>query len=94
MIEREMGNRGSKSAEGKSLTAVKEQRVDGSLCKGSMNNRLHIRCTLMGFERDYQIKILSKQTKPYDAMLTCHTTCLLMLLAKHKKVCKATHIII
>jgi len=39
------------------LNFVKEQRVDGSLC---LINK-HIRCTLMGFERNYQIKILSNQ---------------------------------
>jgi hypothetical protein len=53
-----MGYRGSKSAvklEGKA--AVKEQRVDGSWCI----NSIHLRCTLMGFERNYQVKILSKQ---------------------------------
>jgi hypothetical protein len=56
MNENEMGYRGSKSPifyrEG-----VKEQRVDGSWCKKPM----HLRCTLMGFERNYQIKIPSKQ---------------------------------
>lgn len=48
-----MGNRGSKSAK----KAVKEQRVDGSYL--FIQNRL--RYTLMGFERSYQFKILSKQ---------------------------------
>jgi hypothetical protein len=38
---------------------VKEQRVDGNWC---INLKLmHLRCTLMGFERNYQIKIPSKQ---------------------------------
>ena len=36
---------------------VKEQRVDGSWC----NKSLHLRCTLMDFERNYQIKKPSKQ---------------------------------
>jgi hypothetical protein len=55
MNENEMGYRGSKSD---FITKfVKEQRVDGSLCF----NQKHIRCTLMGFERNYQVKILSKQ---------------------------------
>ena len=38
---------------------VKEQRVDGSWC----NNKklLRLRCTLMGFERNYQLRILSNQ---------------------------------
>lgn len=54
MSENEIGYRGSKSV---FINTVKEQRVDGSWCK----NLLRLRCTLMGFERNYQIKILSKQ---------------------------------
>jgi hypothetical protein len=57
MRETEMGYRGSKSSAFNA--GVKEQRVDGS-CFGS-NPKL--RCTLMGFERNYQVKILSKQFK-------------------------------
>jgi hypothetical protein len=57
MNENEIGYRGSKSVF--LSNTVKEQRVDGSLCF----NQKHIRCTLMGFERNYQIKILSKQFK-------------------------------
>jgi len=57
MIENEMGYRGSKSPifyrEG-----VKEQRVDGSWF---LNINKNLRCTLMGFERNYPIKIPSKQ---------------------------------
>jgi len=53
MSENEIGYRGSKSDFIKK--SVKEQRVDGSWCK----KPLHLRCTLMGFERNYQIKILS-----------------------------------
>ena len=53
MNENLMGYRGSKSAN----NSVKEQRVDGSYL--FKKNRL--RCTLMGFERSYQVKILSKQ---------------------------------
>ena len=50
-----MGNRGSKSAILNDIV-VKEQRVDGSRC----GNKLpHLRCTLVGFERNYQVKILS-----------------------------------
>ena len=50
-----MGYRGSKSV---ALNAtVKEQRVDGSRCVKTR----HLRCTLMGFERNYQVKIPSKQ---------------------------------
>ena len=58
MIENEMGYRGSKSVSSKN--AVKEQRVDGSWSHYLINNSL-LRYTLMGFERNYQIKILSKQ---------------------------------
>jgi len=62
MIEKEMGYRGSKSIVFLDFCVaeniiVKEQRVDGSWCIKFM----HSRCTLMGFERNYQIKILSKQ---------------------------------
>lgn len=47
-----MGYRGSKSGN----LSVKEQRVDGS-CTGALSPVL--RCTLMGFERNYQVKIPS-----------------------------------
>jgi len=57
IIERTMDNRGSKS--NFNTKFVKEQRVD--------DNRwiklIHLRCTLMGFERNYQIKIPSNQLK-------------------------------
>jgi hypothetical protein len=55
MNENEMGYRGSKS----NFTSkfVKEQRVDGSYCI----NLMQLRCTLMGFERNYQFKIPSNQ---------------------------------
>jgi hypothetical protein len=59
MKETEIGNRGSKSVVESSFTTVKEQRV-----KGNMLNVLkmsNIRCTLMGFERNYQVGILSNQ---------------------------------
>jgi hypothetical protein len=61
MNENEMGYRGSKSKSDKGF--VKEQRVDGSWCfTHTLNSdRAHLRYTLMGFERNYQIKILSKQ---------------------------------
>jgi hypothetical protein len=63
MIEKEMGYRGSKSeitelAAVKTIS-VKEQRVDGS-CFGS-GRYPKLRCTLMGFERYYQISIPSNQ---------------------------------
>ena len=57
MIEKEMGYRGSKSVICKSV-AVKEQRVDGSWRNFIL---LRLRCILMGFERNYQVKILSNQ---------------------------------
>jgi hypothetical protein len=60
MIENEMEYRGSKSVVYEvrpySNTTVKEQRVDG----GYINN-LMLRCTLMGFERNYQGRVLSNQ---------------------------------
>jgi len=60
MMETEMGYRGSKS---KFLTQpdfVKEQRVDGSWSIAK-NTHMLLRCTLMGFERNYQIKIPTNQ---------------------------------
>ncbi len=58
MNENEMGNRGSKSDF--KMESVKEQRVDGSWSIAKYNP-MHLRCTLMGFERNYQIKIPSNQ---------------------------------
>ena len=59
MKETEMGYRGSKSdLESKT---VKEQRVDGSYWIKPNQNPIRLRCTLMGFERNYQVKILSNQ---------------------------------
>jgi len=63
-----MGNRGSKSEicsfccyNNKIVQIpVKEQRVDGSWSIVNKKNIL-LRCTLMDFERNYQVKILSKQ---------------------------------
>ena len=55
-----MGHRGSKSAlSGRKLCiAVKEQRVNGSWCD---KEKSHLRCTLLGFERSYLVKIPSNQ---------------------------------
>ena len=50
-----MGNRGSKSV---LKFTVKEQRVDGSW---SNYSKLLLRCTLMGCESSYPVKIPSKQ---------------------------------
>jgi hypothetical protein len=66
MMETEIGYRGSKSAtdlnnptsQKPKSVAVKEQRVDGSL--RLMHKR--IRCILMGFKRNYQIRIPSNLT--------------------------------
>ena len=59
MSENEMGNRGSKSDMLFNNVSVKEQRVDGSYF-GNINYP-KLRYTLTGFERNYQIKIPSKQ---------------------------------
>jgi len=62
-----MGNRGSKSKLVKRTTNfVKEQRVYGNW----WIKTIHLRCTLMGFERNYPIKILSKQlnTKQFSTL--------------------------
>jgi hypothetical protein len=60
MIENEMEYRGSKSDF--KLKAVKEQRVDVGYC---INNSklMQLRYTLMGFERNYPVKIPSNQIK-------------------------------
>jgi hypothetical protein len=57
MKETKMGNRGSKSDF--VMEPVKEQRVDGSWY--IKYKPMYLRCTLMGFERNFPIKILSKQ---------------------------------
>jgi hypothetical protein len=62
MNETEMGNRGSKSEiknPQPNITSVKEQRVDGSYCIKS--TIMQLRCTLMGGESCYPVKIPSKQ---------------------------------
>jgi LAGLIDADG endonuclease len=62
--ENEMGYRGSKSEilnPQPNKISVKEQRVDGSYCIN--NNSMQLRCTLTGFERNYPVKIPSKQLK-------------------------------
>jgi hypothetical protein len=84
MSENKIGNRGSKSiadlhkpASHKSVI-VKEQRVDGSWQVGGASC---LRCTLMGFERNYQIKILSKQLSKvrFYSTLTANKTIQLIL---------------
>ena len=82
MIENEMGNRGSKSDFLCEPKSVKEQRVDGSYCIQASTKLMQLRCTLMGFERNYLVKIptnhlnnrsfstLSTQTKMNPWFLT------------------------
>ena len=61
IFERLMGYRGSKSAIVSPIT-VKEQRVEGSQDISLTKSKIMcLRCTLMGFERNYQAKNLSKQ---------------------------------
>ena len=55
--ENQMGNRGSKSDILINTMSVKEQRVYGNYCIKNMQ----LRCTLMGHESGYPIKIPSKQ---------------------------------
>jgi hypothetical protein len=62
IIERLMEYRGYKSVRYKNL-AVKEQRVNGSY-NGLINNPM-LRCTLKGFERNYQTGIPSKYINTY-----------------------------
>jgi len=67
MIEKEMGNRGSKSEF--ISNSVKEQRADGSWYRNS--NLMYLRCALMGFERNYQINIPSNQLNklPFSTLI-------------------------
>jgi hypothetical protein len=67
MPEKKIGYRGSKSGRLINLLikilinlfgSVKEQRADGSC--GKLKS-LPLRCALMGFEKNYQINVLSKQ---------------------------------
>jgi hypothetical protein len=61
MSENEMGYRGSKSVYLKDT--VKEQRVDGSCIIKSKSKLMLLRCTLMGGESRYPVKIPSNQIK-------------------------------
>jgi len=77
MSENEMGYRGSKSKwslnrpTNHKLHFVKEQRVDGGLY---LINK-YIRCTLMGFERNYQIKIPSNQIRTFISFCSINNNC-------------------
>lgn len=64
MSENEIDYRGSKSdilSPQPKRISVKEQRVDGSYCIKAKSKLMQLRCTLMGFERNYQVKIPTKQ---------------------------------
>jgi hypothetical protein len=56
--EKKMDNRGSKL---NNKLFEKEQRADGSCCIFPFLRSMQLRCALMGSEKNYQIKILSKQ---------------------------------
>lgn len=83
MIESEIGYRGSKSIVGTDLigetannkiksifAVVKEQRVDGGCTE---NNISVLRCTLMGFGRNYQKRILSRSINKFAVFRTFYT---------------------
>jgi hypothetical protein len=59
--ETEMGYRGSKSGYVTQIYSVKEQRVDGSWSIKAKSKIMLLRCTLMGFERNYPVKIPTNQ---------------------------------
>ena len=72
MSENEMEYRGSKSeiqCPQPNEFSVKEQRVDGSYF--GVLRQPKLRCTLMGLERGYQIKIPSKQLKLISFSTSC-----------------------
>jgi hypothetical protein len=77
MKETEMGYRGSKSKFVTQPDFVKEQRVDGSwfLNKLAVPKQIrNLRFTLMGFERNYQVKIPSKQlNRLFFSTVSCKT---------------------
>lgn len=71
MRENKMGNRGSKSVLAK-INTVKEQRVYDS-CIGTLVNSPMLRCTLKGFERNYQVRIPSNHLnslRQYSTVIT------------------------
>ena len=83
MIEKEMKYRGSKSVSDlkiptshiKKSDTVKEQRVDGSWYSLYNNNlnKMYLRCTLMNFERNYPVKILSNRINVLRTYITIVT---------------------
>ena len=69
IFERKMGNRIAKSER----FFVKVQRIYVSWCE-IMVLISHLRCILMGLERDYRVKVLSNQMKfyrPYSTYSSC-----------------------
>ena len=72
IFKRKMEYRGSKSTI-QSGIVVKEQRVDGHRCV----NLTHLRYALMGFERNYQIRILSNHLITLRRLYTSLSTNLL-----------------
>jgi hypothetical protein len=68
MTETEMGYRGSKSDSVLHTESVKEQRVDGSWSIKAKSTKMLLRYTLMGFERNYQIKYPSKQLNYFSTL--------------------------
>ena len=74
--EKKMRYRGSKSKFQLALpieSFVKEQRVDGGyfgLFHILAKNNSKLRCTLMGFERNYQIRVLSNTIKNQRSFYT------------------------
>ncbi len=73
-----MGYRGSKSV--LLSSTVKGQRVDGSYCNLAKPKLMQLRCTLTGFERNYQVKIPSKNihnNKKYSTLTSKITSNLL-----------------
>jgi hypothetical protein len=67
MMETEIGYRGSKSSDNKTLL-VKEQRVNGN--KFDYLTMSNLRCTLMGFERNYLTEVPSKRKTPSSRFYT------------------------
>ena len=81
IIERAMDNRVSKSIVkllvAACITIVKEQRVNGSY---NGNFLPLLRCTLKGFERNYQVKILSNQINSIEFICMINLIALLFVL--------------
>ena len=70
IFERKMGNRVAKSER---FFSVKVQRVYDSCCE-IMFLISQLRCTLMGLERDYRVKVLSNQIK-FFRLYSTYSSC-------------------